>query len=242
MAKATPVAFVFPGDAAMAFADAGGVIEVTVEWIPNPDIIERHLMQAAGHFDDLAKPLLASKAIARADMQKHFDTETAPDGSAWTPLDPDYLATKVGQGFDPRILHRKGPLEKAATSFSAFVVTGHDLFFHIDEPLYWQWMNDGTDSGGFAGMAHEMRERTKYNRSVGHTDESGAYAHDSMGIGRGKATPARPFVGISAEAEDQIIEVFDLWFAEGFNIAISGSGTVQTLNNGKFGGKIYPRF
>lgn len=230
----------FPVSAVGAFGDLGGEI-ITLEWVPDPSVVEGAILRVANYFDDLAKPLIAAAAIARADMRARFETETTPDGGTWAPLDPEYLVRKQSLGANEGILKRWGDLENAATSSEAFLVRGNDLFFTTNGlPFYWRWMQEGTGEGGVNAGAHaDFRERVRASKGL--VEDTGG-AHESLGIGRGKATPPRPYIGISADAEEQIFEVFDLWFAEGVSISISRAGTVQEHISGRFGKKLYPDY
>lgn len=230
----------FPGIAVGSFADLGGnVTTISAEWVPPPEEVEAALMEVAGYYENISKPILAARAIAREDIKRHFDTETDPDGNPWQPLDDEYIVKKQSQGGDSRILRFGGDLEKAATSSSAFIVNDDSLFYSADGlPFYWRWMQEGTGPGGSRVMGISMAQ----DRAKSHGATSTMTSHESQGIGRGQDTPARPFIGISADAEEQILEVFDLWFAEGVSIAISGSGIVQSRVGGRFGNKLYPNF
>lgn len=212
---------------------------ITVEWVPDPKVVEGAILRVANYLDDMAKPLMAARAIAQADMKARFDMETDPEGNAWTPLDPEYLVRKQSEGSNEGILKRWDDLEKAATAPSAFIVNGDSLFFSsAGLPFYWSWHQEGTGPGGSRALGFAMKSEAARKKGLQFTGTS----HESQDIGRGLDTPARPFIGLSAEAEVQIFEVFDLWFAEGTSIAISGTGTVQERISGRFGKKMYPDF
>lgn len=226
----------FPESAIGAFGDLGGEV-ITIEWVPDPHVVEQSILRVAGYLEQIDKPLLAARAIAREDMRMRFQKEVDPDGNAWVELDPDYLTRKQAEGSNTGILKRWGDLEDAATSGSAFIVAGDSLFFSMESlPFYAGIHQEGSGTHN-VGTARDWRERTAAATAAG--VPSGG-AHESLGIGTGKATPARPFIGISGEAEEQIFEVFDLWFAEGVSIGISSSGTVQERISGRFGKKLYP--
>lgn len=223
----------FPAEIVGTFADLGGSITtISAEWVPPPEEVAAEIMQVAGYLDDMSAPMRASQAIARADMQNHFDTETDPNGRPWAALDPDYLAYKTSIGANTSILNKWGDLEAEATSLSAFQVAGQDLFFDGGGlPDYGLLHQTGTGTGGTrAGYISRLSRDYKGSTHLG------------VGVGRGLDLPARPFVGISAEAEEQIFEVFDLWFAAGVSIAVGPTGIVQQRVRGKFGSKLYPDF
>jgi phage gpG-like protein len=215
--------------------------DIIIDFEPDPDIIAQAYIRVADYLDDIVKPLLAAKAIARADMQHHFDTETGPDGTHWQELDEDYAQYKSSKGFPPDILHRYGTLESAAVDDSAWTLANDTLYFTTSSlPFYWWFHQRGTDDGEWAGKAGEYRAATKFARETGSTTAESGGTRESYGIGTGKALPARPFVGLSEGAQLQIIEVFDMWFDEAVPIFVGATGVVQERNRGHFGAKLFP--
>lgn len=210
---------------------------VTFTWEPDPHIVAAEIMRVAEALEDMTKPLLASQAVARADMQVRFDTDTDPDGAAWMPLDEDYARKKQSMGYDPSdILTATGAGESAATSPAAFPIMGDTLFYDTGSlPDYMLYHQHGSGEGN-VGQAADYRQRVA----------AGAYgkgetSHVSQGIGRGNALPKRPFIGISEKAQIQIIEIFDLWFDEASSISIGKGGIVQERGpGGRFGKRLFP--
>lgn len=208
----------FAGRGAGSFGALGG--SITFEWVPDPNVVAGEIMKLAGYLENFLPPLEASKGIAKQDMEMHFDTETSPDGAPWAPLNSEY-AQKRGSAHP--ILQLTGAMKDAAVSDAAYLIDGHDLFFTASGlPFYWIFHETGR--AGLSGMA-EFLARAK-----------------AMGLGvvegaTGGGMPARPFVGISFEAQLLIVEAFDAWFEGG----ISGfythpGGTVQKrLPGGQFG-------
>ena len=214
---------VFAGRAAGSFGELGGVIEF--EWVPDPSVIAGRIMHLAGYLENFIPPLEASKAIAKADMQMHFDTESSPDGAAWAPLSEEYVATRRGGSAHP-ILQLSGSMHDAAVSDAAYLVDGEDLFFSTAGlPFYWIFHESGRGSSvpGMAEFAARIKEQFGEQTDISeHT---------------GGGMPARPFVGVSFEAQLQIIEAFDAWFEGGISgFYASPGGTVQTRGpGGRFG-------
>jgi len=213
-----------------AFADSGGTV-TTLEWTPDPDEVEQALVEAASDLEDMSGPLRASARITMLDIQNNFDTESDPDGKKWVPLDKDYLEYKTSLGGDTRILHLWGPLERAATMFSNFVIEGEEgLLLYNTENLdalapYWDSHQSGTETE--AGKALGFSRVT--------AELLGEDVSDMPGPGTGAAIPARPFIGVSGEAEEMIFEVFDLWVSDQIQIKISSAGIVQNAPGGRFG-------
>lgn len=221
------------------FGALGGTMRLDA--VPYPERVAFMYMRLADYIEDTRLPMLAAKRIAQEDMQRHFDTDTDPEGNPWVPLDPDYAKKKAKMGGDPNnILTLSGDLERGATSEAAWVATEEALFFKTSAlPHYWDVHESGSGAD-MAGYAALVRERIRGKARL--ADDPGG-ARDSMDIGRGRATPARPFVGLTLEARNQIIELFDLWFDEGIKLTVHPkTGIVQQRVGGRFGQKMFPNF
>ena len=233
---------VFSGRQAGAFGARGGVITTEVF---GDEKLQAGLLRLADYIEDSAPPMRAAKAIGKADMKERFRTDTDPEGDGWLPLDPDYVDKKAKMpslrthADDILTLSRK--MENAATSEAAWNISadGDELFFTTAPlPDYWSVHQYGTNEGNY-GMAADFRERVR----SGAMTEGGGGARDSFGIGRGQATPKREFIGLSEEAELQIVEAFDLWYDEGVSVSISSAGIVQGRGaGGRFGQRLLPNF
>lgn len=232
---------VFSGRQAGAFGALGGSINTEVF---GDERLQFGLLRLADYIEDTVPPLRAAKAIAQADMRERFQTDTDPEGNPWAPLDPDYLAKKEKmtelRTHPDDILTLSRRMQDAATSEAAWIIspTGDELFFTTAPlPDYWSVHHFGSGSEDLWGAAADFRERVR-SRTI----EGGGGARDSFGIGRGQATPRRPFIGLSTEAEIQIVEVFDLWYDEGVSLHIGRTGVVQERVSGRFGARLFPNF
>lgn len=213
-----------------------GDVTVTISSAPNPYDIQAQLTEIAGELENVQLPLAVSSAILRDDMQRHFDEEVDPDGNAWVPLDEEYLASKESMGYPSDILHRTGNLEAAATNPEAFKVIGDGLFFDTSGLPSYSLLHQTGHGAENAGVASNHRFAAR--NEEGYSKREGG-AHSGQGIGRGNALPARPFIGMSEEAETQVWEVFDLWFDEATSIAINpNTGVVQAKEGNRFGRKL----
>lgn len=197
-------------------------------------------MEVANNLENTAEPLLAASRILAEDTQERFTIETDPDGNEWIPLDEEYLASKLSLGYPPDILHRTGDLEKAATDIAAYKIVGDSIFFDTSGlPSYGLLHQTGSGEEGNIGAAalHRFRSRDdeEYRRAEGGP-------HSSLGIGRGNALPARPFIGMSEAAEEKTWALFDLWFDEAITPAtkpyVHPTGGIQSRIGGRFGPKI----
>lgn len=215
------------------FSGLGGDIIVSVDIVPSPEIIESQLMEAAHNLEDTLKPMLAARRVAQEDIQAHFDTESDPDGTSWIELDSSYLRRKESAGKSTNILRREGDLEAAAVSDAAFVVTPQGLFYNWDAlpkdkdgNIIGQILQAGsTETAHRASSIAELLKQT----------ESGT----SGNAGRGTNLPARPFVGMSQEAEASFWTIFDVWFDESIEVVVHPkTGVMQRMNRTAKG----PRF
>jgi hypothetical protein len=202
------------------FLSGGGTLGeamVSITWVPDPKIIAAKLLELAGYLENFIPPLMAAKGIAQQDMQEHFDTESGPDGAAWAPL-ADSTIERWG---DHPILQLTGAMRDAATSEGAYQIDGRDLFIDTSGfPPYWVYHETGTSGAGMAPILEELKAK--------------GFEVDPLA---GGGMPARPFVGISFEAQMLIIEAFDAWFEGGVSgFYVRPSGKVQTrVGSGKFG-------
>lgn len=199
-------------------AFGGGTIDFT--WIPHPNELATRLLAVSSALEDRSGPLALSRQIAIDDTREHFEKQESPEGEAWAPWAPSYepiaRVTNIGE-----ILQRTMALQSAATNPGAYPVTADSLYFSTGGlPYYWFWNYEGTGGGQFAGLAAEAGERA---RAAGYR---GAEARGSLGIGSGRALPARPMVGISFEAMLQILEVFEAWFTGAVNTFFTRGGRV----------------
>jgi hypothetical protein len=217
----------YSGYSAGEYGALGGVI--TFEWKkPGPSEVAGKLMELAGYLDNVAKPLIAARAVAIADMEMHFDTESGPNGEAWAPLTQEYASRR---GSDHPILQLTSAMKGAATSSTAYPVDGDTLFFNTGGlPFYWIFHQEGASRGGGEGVDEFVKRAKSLGLSV-----------DESALGGGGRLPARPFVGISAAAELQIVEIFDMWFDAGVSIVIGSGGVVQGRGaGGRFGPRLFP--
>ncbi len=230
------------------FGVLGGEITVEGQWIPDPEVEANVMMEIAGHLANTARPLLASAAIARGDTQERFDTETDPSGESWAPLDPDYLESKVAAGYPEDILQRTTDLKKAATSGAAWYVDEQNLVFNTGVlPSYGliHQVGSGEENVGDAFNWRETVRSHRASRKAGElSDFEAGGAHDSLGIGRGNALPARPFIGLSDEAIAEIALLFDQWFDEAQEIFVHprtgvAQSVIRTSRGPRFGPKIH---
>jgi phage gpG-like protein len=194
---------------------------ISFDWAPEPIVVAEELTGMARALDNMAMPLEASRQIAQLDIGKRFDTKTDPDGNAWAPWSISYAATNPPGS----LLELTGAMRAASTSPSAFDVDVHPgggqvIFTGAGVPEYWHYHQHG---------ATRMRFDAETQAFFTATGED-VLANE---------LPARPFVGLSEEAEIAIVDIFDEWFAGATSFAVNPStGVVQRRVGGRYGGKV----
>lgn len=186
------------------------------------------LFQLAQYIERTEVPMQAAKRIAQEDMSKRFETETDPEGNKWQDLNIRYADWKEKKhpGLPILTLFRKGrseALRTKATKDSAFSVSHDSVFFSTsDLPIYWRKHQFGHSGSTVSYFDKKHKEQ-------------------SFTVGE---VPARPFIGLSVEAEEKITEIFDLWLGAGSEeaqkkYAISSHGILQHRIRGRFGPKVF---
>lgn len=195
---------------------------ITFEWAPDPLIVAQNIRTMADDLSNMIEPLQAARQIAAQDVQKRFDTKTDPDGKAWEPWAPSYAAKPpIGT-----LLEATGAMRAAAASPAAFDVNefgdgGEVVFTGAGLPEYWIYHQLG------ASRQQHSVETREFIKQFSGTEPIA------------NELPARPFVGLSEEAELMIVDIFDEWFAGVVSYYVGASGSVQKrLPGGRFGPKV----
>ena len=234
---AIPSPFTFEAGETGAFGRRGGVITTNV--LGDEDLA-LGFVKLAEYVEETALPLKAAEAIAKADIHQRFQTHEDPEGDGWQELSPRTVRRKASsptlRTFPEDILTHTGLMEKKATADEAFSIYDDQLVWSSEHmPPYWGVHQYG--SGEF-----DEQEVTEFVKGKGQV-ATGKVLKFATTEGRGQATPARPFIGLSQEAEGQIVGVFDAWYDEGVNIAINPrTGVAQERIGGRFGRRLFPRF
>lgn len=138
--------------------------------------------------------------------QQRFKTQTAPDGSAWAPLQPRYARRKKYN--KDKILTLRGYLR----SFIHYQVTGPDSVAWGSNQKHAAMHQEG---GSFVVNAHSRVQR--YRSVAGRVLFAGA--KHKRGVTEKRVTtgaymvniPARPFLGLSTEDDREIREIILDW-------------------------------
>lgn len=201
-------------------------IEIDTESFEQAEVA---LYELSLYIENVELPIRGAKRIAMEDMKQRFETETPPGGGKWFALDPQYAERKERDvGFTHPILTRGGELKEKATSEAAWTVSGDSLFFNTAVlPEYWRVHQEGSE--GFGATFVKINEENVLLRTPSEGDQN---------------IPPRPFIGLSKEAEDKILVLFDIWFSEGLELAtkkfaVSSKGTLHARTPlGRFGERI----
>lgn len=141
-------------------------------------VIRMDVSQAQSLFGRLAMAVSDTTPIMRAigtglvtSTQDRFEDEVDPDGAAWAPLNPDYLATKRGAGI----------------------------------------LRESAMRGGLQGSITYRAGRTDVavgtNKVYGAIHQFGGDIQSRLVKTRSVTIPARPYLGISSEDRDMILDV-----------------------------------
>lgn len=216
---------------ASSFENIGGFGRLTFEWVPNPIIVAEKFETAAARLEHVEEPLALSREVAIADVENHFATESAPDGSPWQPWAPSYAERTQASS----ILTLTGAMRADATGRGSWPIDGTDLIFAGSDPK-WTWHQYGASrqAGGSSLTSEEIAHYTRLHAA-------GAFKEGvplEAVIGGANELPARPFIGLSEDAKIQIIDIFDAWVAGTISVGIHASGRAQARSTatGRFTG------
>lgn len=193
-------------------------------YIDDRDLIEASgaMFQLAGWLEDVSVPLNSAKEIARHDMEQRFVRQVDPNGKPWAPLSDNYVLEKMRDGFPILpILTRTTDLRTKATDRSAWFVAGDTVYFNTANlPPYW--------------AAHQQRGgRLPWVEDK--VSKSGLEFREVKG-----GMPQRAFIGLSEDAEKQILVMMDQWLSGGLYRAetnFRNKNLIQAPSGMKFASK-----
>lgn len=174
-------------------------ISVHSYWASDPILAAEEMNGAAGRLMNFAEPLAAAREVVVRDIREHFEKQEDPNHHPWAEWSVSYrdrasrenvaiLQKRVGWHSSNRSGQR---LIDASTSRRSYHVSGHELFADTAAwPDYWEVHQQGASHSPF-------------NRET-------KTALEELGVDVvATETPARPFLGISEEAEFAIYDILD---------------------------------
>lgn len=220
---------VLSGGFGEVFDVAGGVLETNVV---GDEQLSLKLIELSEYIEDTSAPLRAAKQIAKAEMRNRFQTDTAPDGTPWKPLTFETIERKKRSPTlatrPSDILSHTRTMERAAYGEESYQIVDNAVIFttaHL--PDYWSVHEYGT------GRIEKFTVRNPLTRELKTTDIQ-------MGEGSGGSTPQRPFIGLGLKGEEQIINMFEMWYEHGVDMVITPMGFVK--QPGRTGKRLFPKF
>jgi phage gpG-like protein len=195
-----------------------------VDWDNDPIILAAKLEHLADSLDrDLGEPAVAARQVIIDDVREHFEHEQAPSGERWAPWAPTYAARAQSENIG--ILRKTEDLYNEVTSAASWPVIGNDVWVNTASwPDYWRVHQQG----GLIMSSQTMIRRMTKTRS----GQKGARDHGRI--------PARPYVGVSAEAEAKVVTVYDQWLTGELDIISSSATGLAYFRGakGQIGGRI----
>jgi len=203
---------------------------IIAEWIPDPNEIAAQLLWLSEEFENMYVPLEAARRIAMYDTGQHFKKEEDPDGIGWLALTKKYVDSERG-GAEHPILRLTDDLYTSVMRESTWFIAENSLFFtDLGLPYYSSWHQTGTGEGRNLTPGSRQHRITQFVRSEAFVERApeekipetpvGLRGVESFGgSGRGQSLPARPFIGLSFEAEEEIQREFQEWFDTRIDLA-----------------------
>jgi len=182
------------------------------------------LFELSEYLGNTIVPMEAAREVAIHDMHERFDTETEPSGYKWFTLTDLYAKRRgaehpilddTGTKIKKKYGYPPGTLRKEATKTSNFGVNSESLWYDTGGlPPYWAVHQYGSED--MKGHAVVPAFGFVKGKGVVQTGERAAYSNRPGGLG-GQGIPPRPFIGLSEDAEDEIIAIFDRWMDFGID-------------------------
>lgn len=177
---------------------AGAALEITVDDAALKAELEKlaaKLADLTPFFNDVGETLLNS-------TRARFQSQTAPDGTPWAPLAPAYAARK------PR--HKTKPLTLSGVLRGTLVKKADQNSLRIGTPMIYGAVHQfGAAKGGFGTVTARVNAYTRRTR----TGSAAVRAHTrQMRVPWGDI-PARPFLGLSDEDRNDLLDALREYLA-----------------------------
>ncbi len=154
---------------------------IEYEWVPEPAVIARMFANYANYLKGNIMYLEKVGIALKLDMLQRFEAEVSPGGQPWAPWSTIYGGRARGRG-QTKILDRTSELK--ATAPEGYHLAGNAIYYSTAGlPYYWHWMEGGA-----------TQHFTTSEGDIGTAD-----------------TPARPFIGLSADEIAAIETAWEAW-------------------------------
>jgi len=174
---------------------AGAILDVTLD----VSSVGQALEKLAERLGDMRTPLLDIGEYLHQSTDSRARNQVGPDGSPWAPLSPRTLARKKGN----KTLRESGALLDTLRH----QVAGDELQFGTDRPY-------GAIHQFGGKVEHAARSQQVYFKEkggvVGNRFVKKRQSNFSQWVSHGARTvemPARPYLGLSAEDETELLEI-----------------------------------
>jgi phage gpG-like protein len=208
----------------MSNFDWGSIDFLEIEWDVDPRITAAAFTELAEEIDrDLVQPAVAARQVIMDDVREHFEREEAPSGERWAPWAPSYAPRAQSENIG--ILRKTEDLYDATQEITSWPIIGNDIWVNTATwPDYWRIHQQGGLIMSTQTMIRRMRRRR--------AKEEGASDHGRI--------PARPYIGLSEDAELVVFGVYDFWFQGKLRIITQRStGLAQfQMPSGRIGKRI----
>lgn len=182
-------------------------------WSPDPVVVARDIELADARLKRFRVPLNQARYVIAEDIQSHFIEQSDYHGTPWQEWSESYEARQENLG---EILQRTYALEYAASNPDNYVVISHS-------------QSGGAFGGGEVALVGSNLPDYWIWHEQGVPDRVGPKGPNPL--------PARPFAGLSEDAEEAIFAIFDA------HVDRALTGTLVTgqpqVAGGRFGRKFF---
>ena len=156
-------------------------------WSPDPVVIARDIELADARLKRFRVPLNQARYVISADIQSHFTEQSDYHGIPWQEWSESYAARGARDNLG-EILQKTYALEYAATNPENLVIISHS-------------QSGGAFGGGEVALVGSNLPDYWIWHEEGVPDRVGPKGPNPL--------PARPFAGLSTDAEEAIFAIFD---------------------------------
>jgi len=195
---------------------AGGVIEF--DWVPDPIVFSEKILAVKDALEDRTVPLILSQVILQQDIEENFAGEHDPEGQEWAPWSSGFHTDSEGRTVrsvyeDPatgRVTSLRGYAENLPPGHSGMILNWRGILKEAatSDAAFVQVSGQSVNDDSLFFDTHGLPPYWEYHQE----------GTEKM--------PQRRFLGMSGEAEIQILEVFDEWFQGIVEMAVSSKGKI----------------